>query len=98
MELDFNKVILIIAAILAIGTGVFVFQNEPQDTAIVESYVNELNDEVIIKDLIVTVDVGVTQEEVIEAVKEEYPDYEVISVSQEGNKFLVRIKKVGEDK
>ena len=96
--MNFEKLILIIAAVMAIGTGVFLFQHSPQDTTIVEDYVQEMNDETIIKDLIITVDEGVTEEEVIAAVKQKYPEFEIVAISKNEDKYLVRIKKVGDGK
>lgn len=96
--MSLEKWILVIAAVLAVGTGVFFFQHSPQDTTIVEDYVQEMNDETIIKDLIITVDEGVTEKEVISAVKQEYPSFEIVAISKNEDKYLVRIKKVGDGK
>lgn len=92
--MSLEKWILVIAAILAVGTGVFIFQPTEQNPAIVEQYQGEVQDDVTIKDLIIDVSEGTTKQEVIKYVKEKYPDYEIVSISQDGLRYLIRIKEV----
>ncbi|SDC46946.1 hypothetical protein [Geotoga petraea] len=95
-EMTLEKWILVIAAVLALGTGMFVYQYEEQDPAIVNEYQEEITDDVEIKDIIVDVSPGATEKEVRSWIKENYPDYEIIEIAyyEEQNRYLVRIKEV----
>lgn len=88
--MSLEKWILVIAAVLAIGTGVFVFQHEEQNPAIVEQYEEELNDNIEVIDLLVSTEY--TKEEVIKKVNEAYPEYEIIEISSSKEYWLIRIK------
>lgn len=91
--MEWTKIVLIIAAIGAAITGIFFFQYEAQDPAIVEQYQEEITDQTDVKDVFVRVSEEVTEQQVINAVLEKYPGYKVLEISQENDVYIVRIAK-----
>jgi short-subunit dehydrogenase involved in D-alanine esterification of teichoic acids len=94
LDISLETWILIIAGILAVGTSVLFFQPTEQNPAIVSEYEQNIFDEVEVKDLIVDVSDGTTEQEVIEFIKEKYPNYEIIEIAQDGLRYLIRIQEV----
>jgi len=92
-EMTLEKWILVIAAILALGTGMFVYQYEEQDPAIVNEYQQEMDDNVEIKDLVIDVTIDTTEEDVIKWIEENYPGFEIVEISQDGTRYIVRIRR-----
>lgn len=97
MEMTLEKWILLFAAIAGVVTGLFFFQYQEQDTTIVEQYEQEISDEIAVIDLIVDVFGDETEEDVRAFVEENYPNFEIVSISQDGNRYLVRIREVNEE-
>lgn len=97
MEMTLEKWILLFAAIAGVITGLFFFQYQEQDTAIVEKYEQEISDEIAVIDLIVDVEEGETEEEVRAYIEENFPGFEIVSISQNENRYLVRIQEVVEE-
>lgn len=92
--MSLEKWILVIAAILALGTGLFVYQYEEQDPLVFEKYEQEIADNITVIDLYVTVSEDVTKEDVIKEVKNRYPNFEIVEITKRDNQYLIRIKEV----
>jgi len=92
-EMTLEKWILVIAAVLALGTGMFVYQYEEQDPIVVEQYQQEMVDNVEIKDLVIDVTIDTTEENVIKWIEENYPGFEIVEIAQEGTRYIVRIRR-----
>lgn len=93
-EMTLEKWILVIAAVLAVGTGLFLFPYEEQNPVVVEQYQQEITDNVNIIDLYVTVSEDVTKEDVVKEVNKRYPNFEIVEITKRDNQYLIRIKEV----
>jgi hypothetical protein len=92
-EMTLEKWILVIAAVLAVGTGLFLFPYEEQNPIVVEQYQQEMVDNVEIKDLVIDVTIDTTEEDVIKWIEENYPGFEIVEISQDGTRYIVRIRR-----
>lgn len=96
--MEWNQILLIAAGVLAVFTVSLFFPQTQQNPEVLHDYTDELTDNTEILDVIIDVTEGTSREEVLEWLEDNYPDYEILELSQESpERYAVRLKKTKEE-